>query len=220
VPPAGIRVRGRRSTPGRYFQVAGPGSGWGGTDVGDPLEIIERIDAKKAWPGLRLHMVSTTGEDAAWYVLDEDLKPVPGDMPAEIETVVARIAENCEPALSTVLFMAGAGGSLRSGVTENPVRLTRSVKAALTRVTCGGAPVYIWPGGGITLMVDVTRMPENSFGYVPTPALVAPIEFTLRRDDYAALGGHVGAIVGLDQVPGRDGKLRVDAWNDANPWPL
>ncbi|MBT5674390.1 MAG: 6-hydroxynicotinate reductase [Rhodospirillaceae bacterium] len=220
IPPAGIRVRGRRSTPGRYFQVAGHGSGWGGTDVDDPLQIIERIDAKKAWPGLRLHMVSTTGEDAAWYVLDDDLKPVPGEMPAEIEKVVARIAENCEPALSTVLFMAGAGGSLRSGVTENPVRLTRSVKAALTRVTCGGAPVYIWPGGGITLMVDVTRMPKNAFGYVPTPALVAPIEFSLTRSDYAALGGHVEAIVGLDQVPGAGGKLRVDAWNDANPWPV
>ena len=220
VPPAGIRVRGRRSTPGRYFQVAGHGSGWGGTDVDDPLEIIERIDPKKAWPGLRLHMVSTTGEDAAWYVLDDDLKPVPGDMPEAIETVVARIAENCEPALSTVLFMAGAGGSLRAGVTENPVRLTKSVKAALTRVTCGGAPVYIWPGGGITLMVDVSRMPQKSFGYVPTPALVAPIEFTLTREDYAALGGHVGAIVGLDQVPGQGGNMRVDAWNDANPWPV
>ena len=219
VPPAGIRVRGRRSTPGRYFQVAGHGDGWGGTDVDDPLDIIERIDPKKAWPGLRLHMVSTTGEDAAWYVLDDDLKPVPADMPEAIEAVVARIAENCEPALSTVLFMAGAGGSLRAGVTENPVRLTKSVKAALTRVTCGGAPVYIWPGGGITLMVDVSRMPQNSFGYVPTPALVAPIEFTLTRDDYAALGGHVGAIVGLDQVPGQGGNMRVDAWNDANPWP-
>jgi hypothetical protein len=220
VPPTGIRVRGRRSTPGRYFQVAGHGSGWGGTDVDNPLEIIERIDPKKAWPGLRLHMVSTTGEDAAWYVLDEDLKPVPADMPAEIETVVARIAENCEPALATVLFMAGAGGSLRAGVTENPVRLTRSVKAALTRVTCGGAPVYIWPGGGITLMVDVTRMPEKSFGHVPTPALVAPIEFTLTRADYAALGGHVDSIVGLDGVPGEAERLRVAAWNDANPWPV
>ena len=39
-------------------------------------------------------------------------------------------------------------------------------------------------------MVDVARMPEKSFGYVPTPALVAPIEFTLRADDYAALGGY------------------------------
>jgi hypothetical protein len=28
-----------------------------------------------------------------------------------------------------VLFMAGAGGSLRAGVTENPVRLTSSVRS-------------------------------------------------------------------------------------------
>src|SRR6202043_3433072 len=113
---------------------------------------------------------------------------------------VERIAENCEPALSTVLFVAGAGGSLRAGVTENPVRLTRSVKDALTYVTCGGAPVYVWPGGGITFMVDVTRLPENAFGYVPTPALVAPIEFTLRLDDYAALGGHVDEVRPLREV--------------------
>ena len=52
--------------------------------------------------------------------------------------------------------MGGAGGSLRAGVTENPVRLTHSVRDSLTRVTCGGAPVYVWPGGGITFMVDVS----------------------------------------------------------------
>ncbi len=90
-------------------------------------------------------------------------------MPDALKQSVARIQENCEPALCTVLFMAGAGGSLRAGVTENPVRLTRSVKDALTRVTSGGAPVYVWPGGGITFMVDVTQMPADAFGYVPTP---------------------------------------------------
>src|SRR5437879_8110643 len=73
--PAGIRVRGRKSTPGRYFQVAEPGLGWGGTDVSDPLQIIEKIDPKQAWPGLRLLMVSTTGEHSAWFELDRDLKP-------------------------------------------------------------------------------------------------------------------------------------------------
>jgi hypothetical protein len=40
-------------------------------------------------------------------------------------------------------------------------------------------------------MVDVTQMPTGAFGYVPTPALVAPIEFTLKLSDYAALGGHM-----------------------------
>ena len=108
--------------------------------------------------------------------------------------------------------MGGAGGSLRAGVTENPVRLTYSVRDALTRVTCGGAPVYVWPGGGITFMVDVIRMPQNAFGYVPTPALVAPIEFTLKLADYAALGGHVNEVRPLSSiVSGQDGRQRVVA---------
>ena len=144
-------------------------------------------------------------------------------MPGAIRAVVERIAENCEPALCSVLFMGGAGGSLRAGVTENPVLLTRSVKPehtkALTRVTCGGAPVYLWPGGGITLMVDVTAMPDNAFGYVPTPAIVAPIEFTLRREDYAALGGHMDRIVTLAEVLASTRVQTIAAPSD-QPWPL
>jgi hypothetical protein len=217
--PAGIRVRGRKSTPGRYFKVAEPGLGWGGTDITDPLAIIERIDPKTAWPGLRLLMVSTTGEDAEWFVLDEKLKPRNAEMPAPIRGVVERIAENCEPALCSVLFMGGAGGSLRAGVTENPVRLTRSVRELVTRVTCGGAPVYVWPGGGITLMVDVLRMPERSFGYVPTPALVLPIEFTLPLEDYAAIGGHLEQVLPLEQALA-GAKVKREPWREDNPWPV
>ena len=217
--PAGIRVRGRKSTPGRYFKVADPGMGWGGTNVEDPLTIIEKIDPKTAWPGMRLLMVSTTGEDAEWFVLDRDLKPQKAPMPAPVKVVVDRIAENCEPALCSVLFMGGAGGSLRAGVTENPVRLTRSVKDHITRVTCGGAPVYVWPGGGITVMVDVLAMPDNSFGYVPTPALVLPIEFTMPLDAYAAMGGHVRSVVRLEDVL-LTAAFRAEGWNSPNPWPV
>jgi hypothetical protein len=217
--PSGIRVRGRRSTPGRYFQVANPGTGWGGTDITDPLSIIEKIDPKVAWPGLRLLMVSTTGERAEWFVLDETLTPRPAPMPAEIAAVVERIGENCEPALVSVLFMAGAGGSLRAGVTDNPVRLTRSVRREATRVTSGGAPVYVWPGGGITYMADVLAMPDGSFGSVPTPALVAPIEFTLPLAGYAAMGGHMHRVRPLASLR-EEARLKAIAWDEANPWPL
>lgn len=219
MPPSGIRIRGRKSTPGRYFQVANPGTGWGGTDISDPLAIVEGWDPKIARPGLRLLMVSTTGEHAEYYVLDDDLRPVKAPMPEAVRRVVDRIGENCEPALATVLFVAGAGGSLRAGVTENPVRLTRSIKDLLTRVTCGGAPAYVWPGGGITVMVDVTKMPDKSFGTVPTPAIVAPIEFTMRRDVYAALGGHVDRIQSLEQVLAQANHRLID-WRPDNPWPL
>ena len=140
-------------------------------------------------------------------------------LPDLLGKVVERIGENCEPALATVLFVGGAGGSLRAGVTENPVLLTRSIKDLLTSVSCGGAPAYVWPGGGITVMVDVTRMPAGSFGSVPTPAIVAPIEFTMPRDVYAALGGHVDRIRTVADVVERE-RHRVAAIDARNPWPL
>ncbi|ASJ71370.1 6-hydroxynicotinate reductase [Granulosicoccus antarcticus] len=223
--PTGLRIRGRRSTPGRYFQVAEPGSGWGGTDIQDPLSILDDFKPAIAWPGMRLLMVSTTGEQWAYFTLDEMLHPVAADLPEPLRLSVERIAENCEPSLCSVLFMGGAGGSLRAGVTENPVGLTRSVRESLTYVSCAGAPAYVWPGGGITIMADVTQMPRNAFGYVPTPALVAPIEFTMRRSDYERLGGHMEQIRTLQDIaqqverrvvvgdsPGWPGNTRHFSW--------
>lgn len=198
--PSGIKIKGRRSTPGRYFQVAEPGSGLGGTNVTDPLDILGAFDPKVAWAGLRLLVTSTTGDDGCYYVLDDDLRPIETTPPVAVSAVVSRIRANCEPARATVLFMGGAGGSLRAGVTEDPVRLTRSVRERLTRVTMGGAPAYVWPGGGITVMADVESMPERAFGTVPTPAIVAPIEFTMSRSDYEALGGHTDYIVTIEKV--------------------
>ncbi len=200
VPPTGIKILGRRSTAGRYFQVAEPGLGWGGTDIDDPLKILGPFNPKIAWEGLRLLMVSTTGEQYAYYELDASLTAQARPIPEQLKASADLIAENCEPSVCSVLFMGGAGGSLRAGVTENPVRLTHSVKSALTNVTCGGAETYVWPGGGITVMVDVMDMPTQSFGSVPTPALVAPIEFTLRVSDYAALGGHVDHITAIEDI--------------------
>ncbi|KAB2882582.1 MAG: 6-hydroxynicotinate reductase [Albidovulum sp.] len=199
VAPTGIKILGHKSTPGRYFRVAEPGAGWGGTNIEDPLTILGPW-REPARPGLTLLMVSTTGEQWGYYVLDDDLRPAPAELPASLRVSVERIAENCEPSVTSVLFMGGAGGSLRAGVTENPVRLTRSVREAVTRVTCGGAPCYVWPGGGITFMADVTEMPSNAFGYVPTPALVAPVEFTMRLDDYAALGGHMEKVRRVEEI--------------------
>ena len=211
-PPTGIKIKGHRSTPGRYFKVSEPGAGWGGTTLTDPLTILGDWNPKKgARAGLTLLMVSTTGEEYAYYVLDEALAPQKTVLPAALRASVEMINENCEPSLCTVLFMGGAGGSLRAGVTKNPVRLTRSVQAGQTRLTSGGAECYVWPGGGITFMVDVLTLPKGAFGYVPTPALVAPLEFTLRRADYLALGGHEDAIRSLDQVMQNGGEYPVAA---------
>jgi len=61
-------------------------------------------------------------------------------------------------------------------------------------------------------------MPEKSFGYVPTPALVAPIEFTMRLDDYAALGGHMDFVRPLSAIDSQ-GRLKLPQRGD-NPWPF
>ena len=203
----GIRIMGRRSTPGRYFQVAKPGLGWGGTDIEDPLTILGDWNPKKgAREGLRLLMISTTGEQYGYYELDADLKPQARPLPEDLFETVKLIEENCEASLCSVLFMGGAGGSLRAGVTRNPVKLTRSVQAFATNVTVGGAPAYVWPGGGITLMTDVSKTPDGAFGYVPTPALVAPLEFTLTAAEYEALGGHLGKVRSVADILARGGE--------------
>jgi 6-hydroxynicotinate reductase len=210
--PTGIKIKGHRSTPGRYFKVSEPGLGWGGTKLTDPLEILGEWNPKKgAREGLTLLMVSTTGEEFAYYVLDQALIPQKRALPAALRASVEMIDENCEPSLCTVLFMGGAGGSLRAGVTKNPVRLTRSVQSKGARLTSGGAECYVWPGGGITFMVDVLALPKGAFGYVPTPALVAPLEFTMARSDYLALGGHDDAIRSLDQVMRTGGEYPMEA---------
>ena len=202
--PTGIKIRGRRSTPGRIFNVADPGTGWGGTTIDDPLDVVLPFNAKHAWPGLRLLMTSTTGEDWAYFELDESLRPVPATASAEIVRSVQRIGDNCESALCSVVFMAGAGGSLRAGTAQAPIALTESIHRGDTRVTIGGAPVYLWPGGGITVMVDVECVPPGSFGHVPTPAIVAPLEFTLSAEAYASMGGHLGSVRALHDVVGTE----------------
>jgi hypothetical protein len=89
----GIKIKGHRSTPGRYFKVAHPGTGWGGTDLTDPLTILKPFDKAEAWPGLRMLMVSTTGEHSAYYELNGSCEPVQMDLPPALARSVERIAE-------------------------------------------------------------------------------------------------------------------------------
>ncbi|HLX43812.1 MAG TPA: hypothetical protein VKR43_10275, partial [Bryobacteraceae bacterium] len=59
-----------------------------------------------------------------------------------------------------------------------------------------------------------------AFGYVPTPALVAPIEFTLKLADYAELGGYMDNVRPLSSVVVDAEKRRRVTANSDNPWPL
>ena len=66
-------------------------------------------------------------------------------------------------------------------------------------------------------MVDVLDMPTQSFGYVPTPALVAPIEFTLRVSDYRTLGGHVEHIKPVHEIKNVDTRRVSQSPNASDP---
>ncbi len=43
-------------------------------------------------------------------------------------------------------------------------------------------------------------MKVRAFTWVPTPAPVVPIEYTMRTEDYLEMGGHKGSIRPLQDV--------------------
>ena len=77
-------------------------------------------------------------------------------------------------------------------------------------------------------MVDVMKMPENSFGTVPTPAIVAPIEFSMKLEDYRRLGGHMDYVQSIDQIlhngswhkDGAPTARMIQGHGDKNHWPF
>ena len=46
----------------------------------------------------------------------------------------------------------------------------------------------------------IEKVPPGSFGHVPTPAIVAPIELTVSRENYIALGRHEKSIREMSDV--------------------
>jgi hypothetical protein len=190
--PAGISLAYPLSTPGRYFGKHG--SGWGGTSIDNPLDIISAVDTATMKPASTLLITETTGQKAAMFALNEKgvFEPIPLTEPAR--EAVAAIAETCQASRVSALYVGGAGGSARAGVAKYPLRLTRAVHARKAVLTCGGAPVFILPGGGITFYVDVEQVKAGAFTWVPTPASVAPVEYTMKLVDYEAMGGHMGAV--------------------------
>ncbi len=90
IPDTGIKMKGRRSTPGPLF----PG-GRARHRVGRHHDLRPAFGAgsvrpKTARSGMTMLMVSTTGEHAAYYELDEALQPVEKPMPADLSIGRAR----------------------------------------------------------------------------------------------------------------------------------
>lgn len=195
---SGIRLRARRSTPGRYFGEHG--KGWGGTPIEHPLEIIEGFDPEIAKPGTTVLITETTAERAKMFRLTEKGQFIEMELTPEAKRAIEMMASNCQPSRVSAIYVGGAGGSARAGVTKVPVKLNQAIHQNRARLTVGGAPTYILPGGGITFLVDVERVMVRAFTYVPTPATVVPLEYTMRLKDYLEIGGHQEKIRKLEEV--------------------
>ena len=195
IPPTGIKVKGRRSTPGRYFNVANPGHGLGRHryrgSADDPRRVRPRGGASRADAADDRH------DRRAPRVLRARRRPAPGADAAPRRPAPLGRAHPRE-------LRAGHDlGAVHGGCRR---LATRRRHGEPGRADPLGAPdadeghVRRRPGlhlAGRRHHVHGRRhaVPPGAFGYVPTPALVAPLEFTMRRDDYAALGGHMDAIV-------------------------
>jgi hypothetical protein len=107
---------------------------------------------------------------------------------------IRELSDSCEESRVSGIYCGGSGGSARAGVTRYPIKLTRAVHRKEVRLTIGGAPAFVLPGGGINFMVDVEKIMHGAFTWVPTPATVCPIEYTMTLKNYLEMGGHEEAI--------------------------
>ncbi|NMB35218.1 MAG: 4Fe-4S binding protein [Firmicutes bacterium] len=195
---SGVIPRARKSTKGRYFGE--PGFGWGGTSIEDPRYAILEIDPTVAKPNLKILVTETTGRQAALFSLQENGEIVKIPMPDDVKAVVELIASSCEDARVSAVYVGGTGGSARAGVTNYPFKLTQAVHAGEVNLTIGGAPTYVLPGGGINFLVDVEKVVPKAFTWVPTPATVAPVEYTMHKEKYRKMGGHFENIIDVSSV--------------------
>ena len=122
-------------------------------------------------------------------------------MTEKAQCVVDAIKSNCQSSNTSVMYCGGTGGSARGGVCHHPIAITEAVHAGKAHLTIGGAPAYVYPGGGINFIVDTAKVVNHAFTWVPTPATVAPVEYTMTTEDYAMIGGHMNCIKNVEDFP-------------------
>lgn len=186
---SGITPIGTPSTPGRYFGERG--QGWGGTRIKKPQDAISKIDMNIARPGMKLLVLEPSCERMALFEVTTEgrLKEIP--LTDVIKKAIQFLKEGCEDSLVSAIYVGGIGGGVRWSITRYPINLNRALTEGRVILTAGGAPTYILPGGGITFLVDVGKIPPNSFTWIPTPATVAPLEFTMERSTFEKIKGYV-----------------------------
>lgn len=190
---SGVVPNARKSTRGRYFGERG--GGWGGTSIENPRDAIQRVDMSVASPGIKILVTETTGQKAALFTVTAGGQVEEIPLTLKAVEMVDLIKSNCEDARVSAVYAGGTGGSARAGVANYPIKLTRAVHQGEANLTIGGAPAFILPGGGINFRVDIEKVVPGAFTWVPTPATVAPVEYTMTLEKYRDIGGHTGKII-------------------------
>ncbi len=200
---SGVVPTGRKSTDGRYF--GDHGIGWGGTAITNPRDAIKSINMKIARAGMRILVTETTARKAALFEVQQDGGVQEVFLTPEVKGVIQLIASNCEEARVSAIYTGGTGGSARAGVTTLPVELTRAVHRGEVKLSIGGAPAMLLPGGGINFMADVEKVvAPDAFYWTPTPATIAPVEYTMELKTYERIGGHLSRLRRAQDLVGGD----------------
>jgi len=194
---SGISIKGQKSTDGRYF--LDKGSGWGGTTIENPLDVIRDIDATKCPDGMTLLITETTGRNFSFYRMKDGRLTKEKATPGAVKFINV-LRDSCERSQVSAIFAAGVGGSARAGVTKNPIKLTKAVHEGKVNITIGGAKPFIFPGGGINFLVDVEKIKYGSIYLTPTPSFVLPVEYTMTMETFKAIGGHIEALRPIHEV--------------------
>ncbi len=196
---SGVVPNATKSTVGRYF--GGHGDGIGGTVLKTPRDAIKSVDMSLAHAGMTILVTNTTGEVGALFEVQEDgdVKEIP--MTEKAARVPKAINDNCQQSMTSVLYTGGTGGSARGGVCKCPKAITEAVHDGRAHLTIGGAEAFVYPGGGINFMVDTSKVVAKAFTWVPTPATVAPVEYTMTKEDYEKIGGHMDRIKNAADFP-------------------
>jgi len=196
-PRSPIQLTGQKSTEGRYF--LNKGSGWGGTDIVNPLDVIKDVDKSRCFDGMTLLITETTGRKSAFYRWQKDSFVEDAPTPKAVAFLNV-LKDSCELSRVSAVFAAGVGGSARAGVTRNPIRLTRAVHEGKVSVTVGGARPFIFPGGGINFLVDVEKIKHGSIYVSPTPSFILPVEYTMTLETFKEIGGHIEAVRPVEEA--------------------
>jgi hypothetical protein len=193
LPRTGIRLCGISFPEG--------GFGLGGTPLQSPLDIVASIDPKQLKPGSTLLITEPSGCRAAYFTFTEE-EFRQAEMPPELIEAMEEFRRSCEPASVSAYYRAGAGGTARRSLVKRgmPLKLSGAFRNKKAHLTVAGAPAMVFPGGGVDFMVDVEKVSPGSFFWTSTCATGAPLEWTMKFQDFVEIGGNMEAVRPLDDV--------------------